>query len=128
MNCVDGRGFKFDCPEGLAFSADTYRCDWPDMVVDCNAEAFLGFTCPPETRVEGYSDIASFVSPNDCQRYFNCVNGRPRLYNCGEGNAYNVLINACDGIENVTTCSPSKQQGVQPVQFNQQQQKNQFRG
>lgn len=38
MNCVDGRGYTFDCPEGLAFSKDTYRCDWPDEVPDCDAE------------------------------------------------------------------------------------------
>lgn len=38
VNCVEGRGYTFDCPEGLAFSIDTYRCDWPDMVADCDAE------------------------------------------------------------------------------------------
>lgn len=38
MNCVEGRGFTFDCPEGLAFNGDTYRCDWADQVPDCNAE------------------------------------------------------------------------------------------
>lgn len=37
-NCVDGRGFIFDCPEGLAFNGDTYRCDWPDQVTTCDAE------------------------------------------------------------------------------------------
>lgn len=37
-NCVDGRGFIFDCPEGLAWNSATYRCDWPDQVTDCNAE------------------------------------------------------------------------------------------
>lgn len=37
-NCVDGRAFIFDCPEGLAFNADTYRCDWPDQVASCDAE------------------------------------------------------------------------------------------
>lgn len=38
MNCVEGRGYTFDCPEGLAFNGDTYRCDWPDQVPSCNPE------------------------------------------------------------------------------------------
>jgi hypothetical protein len=38
MICVDGRGYVFDCPEGLAFNQDTYRCDWPDEVESCDAE------------------------------------------------------------------------------------------
>lgn len=38
MNCADGRGYIFDCPEGLAFNPESYRCDWPDQVPDCDAE------------------------------------------------------------------------------------------
>lgn len=41
MNCVNGKSFMFDCPEGLAWSSDTYRCDWPDEVEDCDAEGRL---------------------------------------------------------------------------------------
>lgn len=37
-NCVEGRGYIFDCPEGLAFNGDSYRCDWPDQVLTCDAE------------------------------------------------------------------------------------------
>jgi hypothetical protein len=42
MNCVDGRGYVFDCPEGLAFNQDSYRCDWPDQVESCDAEGMIG--------------------------------------------------------------------------------------
>lgn len=37
-NCVNGIAFDFTCPEGLAFSSETYRCEWPDEVADCDAE------------------------------------------------------------------------------------------
>lgn len=37
-NCVEGRAYIFDCPEGLAFNGDSYRCDWPDQVLTCDAE------------------------------------------------------------------------------------------
>ncbi|KAG6447549.1 hypothetical protein O3G_MSEX005078 [Manduca sexta] len=44
--CVNGVGYDFVCPDGLAFSSETYRCEWPDEVADCDAEAFVGFRCP----------------------------------------------------------------------------------
>ncbi|KAI4456645.1 chitin binding peritrophin-a [Holotrichia oblita] len=105
-NCVDGRGFIFDCPEGLAFNDETYRCDWPDQVSTCDAEAYLGFTCPESAKYFLGSEYRFYRSPADCQRYFICIDSKPRLYNCGDGQAFNDLINACDGIENVTGCAP----------------------
>lgn len=42
-NCVEGRGYVFDCPEGLAFNADSLRCDWPDQVPSCDAEGMPHF-------------------------------------------------------------------------------------
>ncbi|XP_060524166.1 protein obstructor-E-like [Cylas formicarius] len=106
-NCVDGRGFIFDCPEGLAFNGDTYRCDWPDQVPSCDAEAYLGFSCPPDARAFGFGqeEYRYFRSPSDCQRYFVCIEGKPRLYNCGNGKAFNDLSNQCDDVENVTGCA-----------------------
>lgn len=121
MNCADGRGYTFDCPDGLAFNQETYRCDWPDQVPDCNAEKFLGFSCPPDPKVAGLgqSEIRFYRSPSSCQKYFVCLEGRPRMYNCGEGNAFNDLINGCDGAENVTNCDSfeTKQDKVKPVQL-----------
>lgn len=121
MNCADGRGYTFDCPDGLAFNQETYRCDWPDQVPDCDAEKFLGFSCPPEPKVAGLGqgEIRFYRSPNSCQKYFVCLEGRPRMYNCGEGNAFNDLFNGCDGAENVTNCDSfeTKQVKVKPVQL-----------
>jgi len=121
MNCADGRGYTFDCPDGLAFNIETYRCDWPDQVPDCDAEKFLGFSCPPEPKVAGLgqAEIRFYRSPSSCQKYFVCLEGRPRMYNCGEGNAFNDLINGCDGAENVTNCDSfeTNQIKAQPIQL-----------
>lgn len=43
MNCANGRGYVFDCPEGLAFNQATYQCDWPDLVAECDAEGKIIF-------------------------------------------------------------------------------------
>lgn len=63
--------------------------------------AFLGFRCPPEgNSLEGYKLYPNAV---DCQKFYLCVSGRPRLYNCGTGLGFNELIGACDIRENVTS-------------------------
>ncbi|KAF7277786.1 protein obstructor-E-like [Rhynchophorus ferrugineus] len=128
-NCVDGRGFVFDCPEGLAWNSETYRCDWPDQVSDCNAEAYLGFTCPPDARQYGFGqeEYRYFRSPTDCQRYYVCIEGKPRLYNCGEGRAFNDILSVCDGAENVTGCAlPIQEAPANLAKFSNQNAYNRF--
>lgn len=107
MNCVHGKSFMFDCPEGLAWSSATYRCEWPDESPDCDAEAFLGFKCPPnENQAFQPQPDRRFPHPVDCKKYFGCSaeTNLPRLYSCGEDFAWNEAINGCDAIENVPTC------------------------
>lgn len=106
INCANGRAFEFECPEGLAFSKATYQCDWADQVEDCDAEAFLGFKCPKSKfpSIFAFAEQRFFPSPTDCARYYVCHDGRPRVYNCGEGNGFNPAISGCQAAENVTSC------------------------
>lgn len=104
-NCANGRGYVLQCPLGLAFNKNTYQCDWPDLVPDCDVEAFLGFRCPAEAQYDGLgASETRFYKSNDCQRYFLCVNGLPRLNVCGVGSAFREDLNACTAAENVTGC------------------------
>lgn len=105
LNCVDGRGYLFECPEGLAFNSETYHCDWPDVVADCDAASYLGFKCPEDPKVEGlgFAEYRFYQKPGDCQRYFLCVTGNPRLYNCGDGNFFDRNLNTCTN--ETTTCT-----------------------
>ncbi|KAM7351539.1 obstructor-E isoform 1-T1 [Cochliomyia hominivorax] len=118
-NCASGRGYIFDCPDGLAWNPATYRCDWPDVVEDCDAEAFLGFKCPdlpPRSPLLGEpeEEYTFHPSPNNCQQYYLCIEGRPRRISCGEDQAFNQELKVCDDIENVNNCSPEiKQRGVE---------------
>lgn len=106
-NCASGVAFEFECPEGLAYNKDTYRCDWPDQVADCNVEAYLGFTCPQiqKSAELGDEETRSYPSPHDCYHYYVCIKNKPRLLNCGEERAFNPETSACDGAENVTSCA-----------------------
>lgn len=111
MNCADGRPYNLTCPLGLAFNPKTYQCDYPDLVEDCDAEGYLNFRCPQEQRLEGFGVAASenkFHKSDDCQKYFLCVNGRPRLYVCGVGTAFAHELNRCEKAENVTGCQHLK--------------------
>ncbi|CAK1548352.1 unnamed protein product [Leptosia nina] len=106
-NCVNGVAYEFNCPEGLAFSSETYRCEWPDLVPDCDVEAFLGFRCP-EVRVSkelgppaGYR---FYRSSDDCQKYFICIDGRPRRLACGGYTAFDDLSESCVAADEISAC------------------------
>ncbi|CAD1468984.1 unnamed protein product, partial [Heterotrigona itama] len=102
ITCVEGRAHIFHCPEGLAFNSESYRCDWPDQVPDCDAETFLGFQCPNYLDHGLQYGFSFYPSPHDCQRYYVCINGRPRLQICSAGKLFNKQKNICDAAENVT--------------------------
>lgn len=79
-----------------------FQCDWPDVVDECDAETFLKYKCPSENRT-GSGEI-KFYKTNDCQRYFRCKNGRPRLIICGNGTAFDDSVMRCEAAQNVTGC------------------------
>ncbi|XP_075986922.1 protein obstructor-E-like [Anticarsia gemmatalis] len=105
--CVNGVGYDFSCPDGLAWSANTYRCEWPDEVEDCDAEAFLGFRCPeiPQSRELGPpAGYRFYRSDNDCQKYFLCIEQRPRVLFCGSDSAFDELTSTCVSADEVAAC------------------------
>ncbi|XP_017474692.1 PREDICTED: peritrophin-1 isoform X1 [Rhagoletis zephyria] len=121
-NCASGRGFVLDCPDGLAWNKDTYKCDWPDQVPDCDAEAFLGFKCPPPKPSpkgqfigEPEQEYDFYPSSDNCQVYFICIEGRPRRIACDEASAFNPETKSCDDIDNVPNCSPDIKQRGQDI-------------
>lgn len=116
-NCAHGVATLTKCLNGLAFNKETYRCDWPDLVSDCNVEAFLGFTCPPPINTNDTSErnqeaevdtedgkLRYFRNPKVCRTYFACVNGRPRLYSCGKYLAFNEETGLCDHYVKIPEC------------------------
>ncbi|KAK8739354.1 hypothetical protein OTU49_003593 [Cherax quadricarinatus] len=105
-NCVNGVAHLVNCPAGLAFSSSTYRCEWADESSDCDAEAYLGFSCPNsvDTNQLLLSGYPQFRSPRDCRQFFICVNTSPRLQFCQLGLVFNEETYTCDEPQNVRGC------------------------
>lgn len=85
------------------------QCDWPDLVEECNAEAYLKFKCPILTNssisnVNNNTDGIQFFKSKDCQRYYRCKAGRPRMLTCKNGTAFDETMGTCESAENVTGC------------------------
>merc|ERR1712212_525414 len=83
--CVDGEAFEKTCPRGLAFSSLTYNCEYAEDSPDCDAEEYLGFSCPDSASFEG----SLYASPRDCRDYFLCVRGKAQLQICEYGKVFN---------------------------------------
>ncbi|GAB6021813.1 cuticular protein analogous to peritrophins 3-E [Chamberlinius hualienensis] len=120
-NCVDGRSFKFECPEGLAFSTITSRCEYPDEAPNCNAEAFLGFRCPtPDPQIfQQFLGHPRYPHFQDCKKFFVCVDGhRPRLNTCPNKRVFNGNTASCDDPINVPGCEATYDDPVLDVRTN----------
>ncbi|XP_050692032.1 protein obstructor-E-like [Eriocheir sinensis] len=105
-NCVNGFPFRVDCPAGLAFSSATYRCEWPDESPDCDAAAFLGFSCPADVGSNQLLLLGfqQFRSPRDCREFFICVGTSPRVQYCQLGLVFDEVNKTCVEPELVQGC------------------------
>jgi hypothetical protein len=104
MNCVGGKANINQCPEGLAFNAETIRCDWPDLVPGCEAALFR-FQCPG-VRVDADLGHPRYSDPQDCRKFYVCVeNLKPRMHSCGVGYVFNPDLGVCDDPLNVPKCA-----------------------
>ena len=54
--------------------------------------AFLGFSCPPNSGLQGFQ---KFKSPTDCRQYFICMNESPRLLACELGHVFDERTGNC---------------------------------
>jgi len=101
VNCVDGNPYLMKCPESLAWDAQSWNCNFADLVPTCNAEAFLGFTCPASNGVTGLR----YPHPTNCAKFFYCnEENRPRLQTCDVDYVFNKAIGQCDLAANVPGC------------------------
>ena len=103
-----------NCVDGLHFDQPTGECVWPDVAnrENCQIKKFSdvdGFNCPKEkTKTKnGQVDFnPTFSHPDDCQKFFVCVNGvDPRLLTCEEPDeVFNEDKSICGPPKDVPGC------------------------
>ena len=68
-------------------------------------ETASGFNCPEKGPADEFGQIdphPKYSDPNDCAKFFICLNGiSPREQGCELGLVYNELSAQCDAPENV---------------------------
>ncbi|CAH0405854.1 unnamed protein product [Chilo suppressalis] len=94
--CVEGHAIEMTCPVGLAFNPEISRCDWPDLVPSCNADAYLGFKCPvAPLDKDGKLLIVNYKYESNCYAFFSCEEGHARLLMCDAGFAFDPEAGRC---------------------------------
>lgn len=95
VNCVEGVVHRLTCPHSLAWDPKLWVCNWPDLVETCDAEAFLGFSCPDASAGQLHPH------PKDLRKYFYCSEkNQPRLLKCGSKHTFDPDTKRCQLVDN----------------------------
>jgi len=103
FKCAAGVAYETPCQKGLAYSADHHLCDYTDRVPYCENKAadVVGFKCPanhelpPNAVARRFLPYPRFPNPQDASSYIICVNGEPRLLNCGDYSVFDEQTLTC---------------------------------
>lgn len=101
--CEGGKANLVDCPGGLIFTTEKGECDWPANTnrQGCSTEDKTKPKCPK--GASSPFEQPRYPDPEDCQKFFICINGDMRHSGCTE--APELIFNpdklVCDRQENV---------------------------
>ncbi|XP_040578153.1 protein obstructor-E [Lepeophtheirus salmonis] len=92
FKCADGTAYETACHKGLAYDPEKHVCEFPDNVYECanQSESVVGFKCPSPSELprnavaRRFLPFPRFPNPMDDSSYIVCVNGKPRMNNCGD--------------------------------------------
>ncbi|OXA57902.1 protein obstructor-E [Folsomia candida] len=102
VKCAFGVPYETHCEAGLAYDEKTHSCNWPDLLLEngCDPEEIIGYRCPdkvePGTLAYKFWPYPRFALPNDPHRLITCVNGYPRIVNCGDTALVNPATLTCE--------------------------------
>ncbi|RMZ97036.1 peritrophic membrane [Brachionus plicatilis] len=101
FRCSNGNSYIEQCPAGTLFDPYLRVCNWAAQVTNCNSNVSpinlaYGSSCNANND---YTQV-----PNDCSRYFRCVNGVYQVQQCPSGTLFDTNLRQCVRAETVTTC------------------------
>nr|XP_018906574.1 PREDICTED: uncharacterized protein LOC109036674 isoform X1 [Bemisia tabaci] len=109
-NCWNGEASRYQCSPGLAYDKESRVCMWADQVAECKQEEVgNGFACPAAGEVAGSSgSFSRHAHPDDCRKYYICLEGVPREYGCPIGTVFKIGdtdgAGNCEDPEDVPGC------------------------
>lgn len=109
-NCWGGEASRYQCSPGLAYDRESRVCMWADQVPECKVEEVAnGFNCPAAGEL--LASVGSFsrhAHPDDCRKYYICLEGTPREYGCPIGTVFKIGDSdgsgSCENPEDVPRC------------------------
>ncbi|XP_036149360.1 peritrophin-48 [Monomorium pharaonis] len=92
--CKNNEWTSETCPKNLHFNPTLKFCTNP---IDAGCEDIKPDDCPRPTPKKWYHEC-------DCRLYYQCVNGKKKLYECNWGFYYDRTNMKCDDATNVKDC------------------------
>ncbi|XP_065359263.1 chitin-binding domain protein cbd-1-like [Calliphora vicina] len=101
----------YDCPQGLEFSAHYEECVEPNLA-DCSIKTSptmpttteITTTPQPVETCENKPTGTTLSYPEDCSKYYMCINGQEKLTNCMPQSYYDPATGECDNDVSPTAC------------------------
>lgn len=110
-NCWNGEASRYQCSPGLAYDRESRVCMWADQVPECrNEEVANGYNCPAASAdtVTSTGSFSRHAHPEDCRKYYICMEGTPREYGCPIGTVFKIGdadgTGNCEDPEDVPGC------------------------
>lgn len=108
-NCWNGEASRYQCSPGLAYDREARVCMWADQVPECkNSEVANGFNCPAPGEVPAAGTFSRQAHPDDCRKYYVCLEGSAREYGCPIGTVFKIGdaegTGNCEDPEDVPGC------------------------
>ncbi|KAF8774241.1 Apoptosis inhibitor IAP like protein [Argiope bruennichi] len=93
IKCSHHLKYVVPCPEGLHFRNETGQCEKP-----CDAQCDQKLACEC-----GWPTCASvceerngvYAHPDDCEKFIKCEDGKPTVFECSKGKAFDINRKKC---------------------------------
>ncbi|XP_013166946.1 PREDICTED: uncharacterized protein LOC106117269 isoform X1 [Papilio xuthus] len=108
-NCWNGEASRYQCSPGLAYDREARVCMWADQVPECRSEEVAnGFACANPGEVANAGSFSRHAHPEDCRKYYICLEGTAREYGCPIGTVFKIGdsdgTGNCEDPEDVPGC------------------------